>query len=95
MVDYYDDAILSFDQYAGEVIDSLKASGEYDNTILIINSDHAMQYRMEERIPLIIHFPGDDHAGRISQNVQNLDIAPTILDYLGMAEPAWMRENRS
>ena len=45
---------------------------------------------MNERIPLIIHFPGGDQAGEITQNVQNLDIAPTILDYLGITQPTWM-----
>jgi arylsulfatase A-like enzyme len=90
MVDFYDDAVLSFDSYVGQVIDGLIKNGEYDNTILIINSDHAMQYQVNKRIPLIMHFPDDESAGRISQNVQNLDIAPTILDYLGMPVPEWM-----
>jgi hypothetical protein len=90
MVDFYDDAILSFDHYVGEVIDMLKADGEYDNTVLIIYSDHGMGYQVNARIPLIIHFPADSYAGRISQNVQNIDIAPTILDYMGLPEPAWM-----
>jgi len=40
MVDYYDDAILSFDSYVGEVIDHLKANGQFENTILIIFTDH-------------------------------------------------------
>jgi glucan phosphoethanolaminetransferase (alkaline phosphatase superfamily) len=90
MVDFYDDAILSFDQYVGEVIDRLKADGQYENTVLIIYSDHAIKYRVNTRIPLIIHFPGDEFAGRISQNVQNMDIGPTILDYLGLPEPNWV-----
>jgi arylsulfatase A-like enzyme len=90
MVDYYDDAILAFDHSIGEVIDHLKASGQYENTILIIYSDHDMQWKVNQHIPLIIHFPADGYARQVSQNVQNLDIAPTVLDYLGLAEPDWM-----
>jgi glucan phosphoethanolaminetransferase (alkaline phosphatase superfamily) len=90
MMDFYDDAILSFDAYVGEVINRLKENGEYDNTVLIIYSDHPIKYWVNARIPLIIHFPDDRYSGRISQNVQNLDIAPTILDYLGLSKPSWM-----
>jgi hypothetical protein len=45
---------------------------------------------VNERVPLIIHFPGNEYAGRISGNAENMDIAPTILDYLGLPIPAWM-----
>jgi arylsulfatase A-like enzyme len=89
-VDLYDDAILSFDSYVAQVIDRLKANGEYENTILIIYSDHPITYWANQRIPLIFHFPAGQYAGEISQNAQNLDIAPTILDYLGLPVPTWM-----
>ncbi len=90
MTDFYDDTLLGFDGYLGEVIDRLKADGQFDNTILIIYTDHNKQFKVDERIPLIIHFPGGEHAGEITKNVQNLDIAPTILDYLGLSIPDWM-----
>lgn len=90
MTDFYDDAILSFDSYVGKVINQLKANGQFNNTILIIYTDHAMGWQVNQRIALMIHFPGDSYAGRITQNVQNLDIAPTVLDYLGVQKPDWM-----
>lgn len=90
MVDFYDDAILSIDRYVGEIIDYLKRSGQYDNTILIIYTDHTIRFGIRDRIPMILHFPEDRYAGTITSNVQNLDIAPTILDYLGLAVPDWM-----
>ncbi len=90
MTDFYDDAISVFDSYVGQVIDHLKANGQFDNTILIIYTDHAQNWQVNERIPLIVHFPGNSYAGRIDQNVQNLDIAPTVLDYLGWPKPVWM-----
>jgi len=90
ITDFYDDTILQFDRYVGEVIDHLKEDGQFDNTILIIYTDHAKMFKVTNRIPLIIHFPGDEHAGQISANVENLDIAPTILDYMGLPIPEWM-----
>ncbi len=90
LTDFYDDTLLGFDAIVGEVIERLKAIGQYDNTILIIYTDHNKEFRTDERIPLIIHFPGDDYAGNITWNVENMDISPTILDYLGLNEPSWM-----
>jgi hypothetical protein len=90
MTDFYDDTLLGFDGYVGEVIDRLKADGQFDNTILIIYTDHNKEFKVDGRIPLIIHFPGGEQAGEITKNVQNLDITPTILDYLGISIPRWM-----
>ena len=90
LTDFYDDTLLGFDAFVGKVIDRLKANGQFDNTILIIYTDHNKEFKSDERIPLIIHFPGGENAGQITWNVENMDIAPTILDYLGLAEPSWM-----
>ncbi len=90
MRDFFDDAILDFDSYVGEFVEYLKASGLWDNTVLIVYSDHVDGWKTNDRIPLLLHFPGGEYAGRIRNNTQNLDIAPTLLDYLGLAQPAWM-----
>ena len=89
-IDFYDDSILIFDGYMGELLDVLEQQGEIDNTILIVYSDHPMQFNVRWRMPLLFHFPDDQYAGRVKANVQNLDIAPTILDYLGIEQPEWM-----
>ena len=89
-MDIYDDTILETDAMIGVLIDALESEGLLDNAILIIGSDHGQQYTPLKRIPLIIHFPGGEYAHRITANVQNLDIAPTILDYLGLPIPEWM-----
>lgn len=90
MPDFYDDSILDFDQYVQQVVDALKTAGKWDNTILLVYTDHAAQWQTTERIPLLIHFPGDQYAGIISTNTENLDIGPTLLDYLGIDQPGWM-----
>ena len=47
-----------------------------------------------KRVPLIFFLPGGGHAGRRSENVTLLDIAPTVLDSLGIRVPDYM-EGRS
>ena len=89
--DFYDDSILEFDKNTGELIDYLAELDLLDDTILIIGSDHGQRWDPVKRIPLIIRFPNGEYAGKIQANVQNLDIAPTILDYINIAQPAWMQ----
>jgi hypothetical protein len=89
-LDLYDDSILDFDLAIGELIDFLKTNGEFDNTIIIIGTDHGQNYVTNKKIPLMFHFPNDDYSGRLANNVQNLDIAPTLLSYLGIDQPDWM-----
>ncbi len=88
--DFYDDAIKDFDNGIDYLLDELKKRGFYNNSILIIMSDHSIQWTNSKRIPLIIHFPYDEYSAHISANSQSIDIAPTILDYLGIEIPAWM-----
>jgi hypothetical protein len=89
--DFYDDAILDFDTNVGKLVQDLTKQGLLDNTILIIGSDHGQQWDQLKRLPLIIRFPRGEYAGRIQSNVQDMDIAPTILDYIGLDQPDWMR----
>ena len=93
MTDFYDDAILDYDQEVEWLVQLLEELGQYDNTILILYTDHGQDYQMINRLPLIIHFPDDEFAGSISLDTQNIDIAPTVLDYMGIEKPTWMTGN--
>jgi hypothetical protein len=90
MLDFYDDAILSFDQYVGELFDYLTTSEKLNNTVIILYSDHGRRWTIRQRVPLFFWFPHGEYQGRIRSNVQNIDIAPTILSYLGVRIPEWM-----
>jgi arylsulfatase A-like enzyme len=90
MRDYYDDAILDFDGHVRRIFRRLEASGKLENTIIVLYTDHNMKYYTTQRVPLIFRFPNGEHAGRIQNNVQNIDIAPTLLDFLGVPVPDWM-----
>jgi hypothetical protein len=88
--DFYDDTVVDFDTAIGGFIDELHQTGIFDNTILLISSDHGAEWNSYQRIPLIIHFPQNEFSGRINSNVQLIDVAPTILDYLDQDIPDWM-----
>jgi hypothetical protein len=88
--DFYDDAILDFDNYMKEVVTRLTELNKLDDTIIIIYTDHGKDGDSHKRLPLLIRFPQGEHAGLIKNNTQNLDIAPTILDYMGINQPTWM-----
>lgn len=90
MTDFYDDAILDADQYVNQLFRLLRRRDRLNNTIVILFSDHGMKWNSRDRIPLIIWFPRGEHAGRLTQNVQLIDVAPTLLDYLEMGQPDWM-----
>ena len=77
--DLYDDSILDFDRSVNMLFDQLSEIGELNQTIIVT-----------QRLPLIIHFPNDEHARRITNSTEYLDLTPTILDYLNIQQPAWM-----
>ncbi len=87
--DFYLDSILEFDQGMAQLYDVLLETGQIKNTILIITSDHSQRWTVA-RLPLIMRFPYGQHRGSLRGNTENLDIAPTILDYLDLPEPEWM-----
>ena len=86
----YLDAILSFDEHVKEIYEHLAQTGQLDNTILLIYTDHGFKYTINQRIPILIHFPKDEYKGQINNNVQAIDIPVTLLDYLDIPSPEWM-----
>ncbi len=93
-LDSYDNALRGYDFSLQQVVEHLEKTGRLENTIIVIGSDHGAKWNQLEPVPLIMYFPDGKHAGRTSVNVQNLDIAPTILEYLDLPKPHWM-EGRS
>lgn len=88
------------DHHFGRIIAHLKATGQYDNTIIIVTADHGemlgdhhawgkMHYfDAAFRIPLMIRVPGRGVAGtHLSAPTESIDVTPTILDLLGMPVP--------
>jgi arylsulfatase A-like enzyme len=91
--DYYH-AVEQFDQQVGKVLERLRASGEYENTMIIICSDNGWQmprglanlYDFGTRIPMIVSWEGTIPGGRVVDDFVNLnDLAPTFLELAGRA----------
>jgi arylsulfatase A-like enzyme len=89
-IELYKEAIRSFDSNLKEIYTYLEESGKLDNTIIVVYTDHGYRYVINQRIPLIMHFPNADHAGPIKNNVQIIDMPATLLDYIHVDQPEWM-----
>ena len=86
---FYLDSILDFDNAVYQIFNGLQSRGLLDKSVLVVGSDHTQRWSIA-RIPLLMHFPNDDHAGEVMENTQNMDIAPTLLNYIGIPQPEWM-----
>jgi hypothetical protein len=87
--DFYEDSLLQFDAGIKKIYQALEERKLVNKTVLVVGSDHTQRWTIA-RIPMLIHFPNSDHAGLLYENTQNLDLAPTLLDYAGIPQPAWM-----
>jgi hypothetical protein len=88
--DFYDDSILTVDYLFGELVDALAESGKLENTMIIVLTDHGMNNVNDHPLPLIVHMPGQERRLLLRAPVQYLDIAPSVLAYLGHEKPDWL-----
>jgi len=89
LAQYYE-AINRLDQGIGRLIKYLKASGKYDNTLIIYLSDNGAPfpgskttlYEPGMKLPLIVKAPQPKRQGFVQNAMVSwVDIAPTLLDY--------------
>ena len=81
-----------FDHAVGAVVDKLKAEGIYENTIIIITSDHGNYnggktslYESGTKVPLMMHWPNGIKSNQVyNELVQNIDFTPTLLELAGV-----------
>jgi arylsulfatase A-like enzyme len=101
---HYYGLMSEVDSNVGRLIDQLKASGEWESTLIILTSDHGEQmgdhwligkigyFDQSYHVPLIIRDPrasADASRGKhIEAFTENIDIMPTMLDWLGCDIPA-------
>ena len=96
-------AVVGIDENLGRVLDFLDTSGLAEDTLIVYTSDNGFflgehgwydkrfMYEPSLRIPLLIRYPRLGTAGQVSDSlVQNVDIAPTILDIAGLPVPEIM-----
>ncbi len=92
--------VASIDDNIGRVLDYLDESGLTDNTIVVYTSDQGyflgehglfdkrFMYEESLRVPLIVRYPKEIEPRSVNEDlVQNIDFAPTFLDYAGVPIP--------
>lgn len=92
------------DAQLGRLLDAMDAAGMWDDTALIVTTDHGFLlgehgwwgknrmpfYAEIAHIPLFIHAPGQS-PGRSTVLSQNIDVMATLLDLHGLDRPATVR----
>lgn len=91
IINLYDSRIRFIDDNFKRVINVLERSNKLNQTLIVFYSDHARRGDITKKVPLIFWFPNAKHSGRVVKNVTLLDVAPTILDFMGLPAPEWMR----
>jgi arylsulfatase A-like enzyme len=99
MVDLYDDRIRDVDKIIARLLAWLKDQGLYDDTVIVLTADHGEEFRdhggwvhaaklYDEllRVPLIIKGPGMPQGATVTRQIGLIDLAPTILNLLGIEE---------
>lgn len=100
IVSQYDGGIAYVDFHIRELIKKLKKTELYENSIIIITSDHGEAfgerdfiqhensvYQNEVHVPLLIRYPGAGQGKVVDKVVSGVDIMPTVLDILNYEIP--------
>ncbi len=102
IVAQYDGEVAYGDEQFGRFVRELQERGLYDRALIVFLSDHGEEFLehgdwmhghtlFEEliRVPLVVKFPGNRHAGRsVARQVLLVDILPTILRSQGLPVPS-------
>lgn len=97
IIDLYDGCVAEFDDEVGKMVSHLEMCGLADNTIVVVYSDHGMEFfehdtwgqgnsavgEASPRIPLVIRDPRRPARGKVDQVVRSIDLAPTLLELAG------------
>ena len=95
--------ISEVDSQLGRIWDALKKSGAWNDTLIVLTSDHAEMmgdhfmlgkggyFDQSYHIPLIVRDPDARNTGRSVENfTEAVDIAPTIITLMGGEVPVWL-----
>jgi N-sulfoglucosamine sulfohydrolase len=90
-------SVRRVDKAFGQLVDTLKRTGTYDNTLIVYLSDNGAAfpgsktnvYEPGIRLPLVVRAPGGARQGATSAAMVSwVDITPTLLDFAGIKVPA-------
>lgn len=93
---YYYACISFIDYQVGQILETLEATGQRDNTLIVFTADHGEHlgdyncfgkrsfHDTAARIPMILNMPGRyDSGARCDTPVSLIDLAPTFLNMAG------------
>ena len=96
----YDGALAYLDHWFGLFLEGLKRRDLYDDSLIILVSDHGEALGEGERyghnlnledyqikVPLVIKYPGQRESAVVEEIVSQLDLLPTIADVVGAKPP--------
>ena len=99
----YCEALCSVDDSVGAVMDQLKKMGIYDETLVIYMGDNGFMfgehglidkrvaYETSIRVPMLMQCPDLFEGGSVvDKMVANIDIAPTVMEAMGLQKPPHM-----
>jgi arylsulfatase A-like enzyme len=88
-----------------QLFDKLEALGLFENSLIIITSDHGEAfgessilfhgtsvYQHQVHVPLIVKYPRSSAASTVTSLVSSVDLLPTILDVIGAPIPPDVEE---
>lgn len=102
LVSQYDGGIAYIDSQIGDLLTQLRQRGLYENTLIIVTSDHGEAfgdrklllghamgtvYQDVINVPLLIKYPGQHRAEQSDSLVSQVDLMPTVLDVTGIVAP--------
>lgn len=99
--DLYRGSLRAIDRRVGEILEAMRASGRWDDSVVVFTSDHGQAlgehgelfhtssiHEAVLRIPLWVRFPHDRLGGSVGRGWASLiDVAPTILGEAGLTSP--------
>ncbi|MFN8543615.1 MAG: sulfatase-like hydrolase/transferase [Candidatus Binatia bacterium] len=100
MASYYC-MVAQLDHAIGRVLETLAATGQADDTLVIVTTDHGellgdhqmlfkgpLHYDGLLRVPLLVRGPGVVRGAVVREPVGTIDLVPTVLDLAGLPIPA-------
>lgn len=101
----YYNSVSRLDQGVGMILALLKERGIYDQTIVMILSDHGSPFTRAKtslyesgiKVPFLIYFPNKEYRPRREDSfISTVDILPTVLDIIGYdKEPPYKLHGKS
>jgi arylsulfatase A-like enzyme len=99
LISQYDGGIAEEDSAIGSLVDQLRGLGLYENTLIVITSDHGdafgehglldhfagFVYQDLVHVPLLVKYPGQHEAKESDELVSQVDLMPTVLEAVGVA----------